>query len=827
MVNRADEVSMVALGSGAGQGPPDPETIRFLAGIAAMESILPREPLPWPPQDKHLTPFLPLVYVAWSDGFLSPADMGQIRQALHDAEELPEASVEVLESWLQPESPPSPCHLAQLREGIREVAHRVSHEELRSLVSLGVALAREQAADEGGWATAKGMRVLEAVEELLGVLGGEAARDLTATAERLSPAAAAQESPFELAALQRVMEGDGAELRAKVFRLLADPEVRVPDGLPTPEARRRGLTALRRIAAKGLGGLAFPTAVGGAGDVPGSIIVFETLAFGNLSVLVKFGVQFGLFGGSVMQLGTERHHHTLLAKIASLELPGIFAMTERDHGSNVREIETRATYLVDSEEFEIQTPHPGARKDWLGNAALHGRMATVFAQLEVCGEEHGVHAFLVPVRDQSDEPLAGIQIEDCGEKVGLNGVDNGRLSFEKVRIPRTNLLNRFADVTPQGEYRSPIASSGRRFFTMLGTLVGGRISIAAASISVAKTGLAIAVRYSENRRQFGPSGEAEVPILDYLTQQRALLPALATTYGLHFAVRDLIGKYDSADDDESHARVEVLASGLKAYASRHAQETIQSCREALGGRGYLAENRLGVLREDTDVFTTFEGTNVVLLQLVAKGLLSEYRDLVGDLRLWGMVKFLGERTGSEASRLNPIRSRRTAEEYLRDPEMQLDAFRFRESRLLHTVARRLKHRIDEGMDSFHAMNECQDHLVHLARAHIDRSVLESFRDATDRYTAAEGDEIGKVLGVLSDLFALSRLERDRAWFLEAGYMEGAQTKSIRGLVSTLCRELRSPATALVDAFGIPDEVLAAPAAIPAPASNRPRSARSR
>ena len=77
---------------------------------------------------------------------------------------------------------------------------------------------------------------------------------------------------------------------------------------------------------------------------------------------------------------------------------------------------------------------------------------------------------------------------------------------------------------------------------MLGTLVGGRISIAAASISVAKTGLAIAVRYSENRRQFGPSGEAEVPILDYLTQQRALLPALATTYGLHFAVRDLIGE---------------------------------------------------------------------------------------------------------------------------------------------------------------------------------------------------------------------------------------------------------------------------------------------
>ena len=571
-----------------------------------MNSSQARLPLPWPPQDEHLTPFLPLVYVAWSDGRLSSADMDQIRAALRDADELPDSAVAILESWLQPESPPSAGALAQLRDGIREVAGRVSAKELKSLVSLGVALARAQAADEGGWATAKGMRVLEGVEELLGVLGGEAARDLTATTPRPTTEKA-REGAFDVGLLRRVMEGERRELRDKVLRLLEDPEVRVPDGLPTSEARRRVLTALCRIAAEGLGGLAFPTEFGGADDVPGSIVVFETLAFGNLSVLVKFGVQFGLFGGSVMQLGTGRHHRQLLGKIASFELPGIFAMTERNHGSNVREIETRATYFPDSDEFEIHTPNAGAQKDWLGNAALHGQMATVFAQLEVDGEEHGVHAVLVPVRDGSGDPFPGVQIEDCGEKVGLNGVDNGRLTFERVRVPRENLLDRFADLTPEGGYRSPIASAGRRFFTMLGTLVGGRVSIAAASVSAAKTGLAIAVRYSDHRRQFGPSGQSEVPILDYLTQQRALLPAVATTYGLHFAVQDLIGSFASAGDEEARIRVEVLAAGLKAYASRHTQETLQSCREALGGRGYLAENRLGVLREDTDVFTTFEG----------------------------------------------------------------------------------------------------------------------------------------------------------------------------------------------------------------------------
>ena len=63
---------------------------------------------------------------------------------------------------------------------------------------------------------------------------------------------------------------------------------------------------------------------------------FETLAFGDLSLLVKCGVQFGLFGGAVLHLGTERHHERYLRDVASLELPGCFAMTETGHGSNVQ-----------------------------------------------------------------------------------------------------------------------------------------------------------------------------------------------------------------------------------------------------------------------------------------------------------------------------------------------------------------------------------------------------------------------------------------------------------------------------------------------------------
>jgi acyl-CoA oxidase len=769
-------------------------------------------PLPWPPSDPELLPFLPMVYVAWADGVLSREEMTSICDGLQEAGEIPEESARILESWLEPAAPPSAAELAQLRERIREAAARIPEGEARSLARLGIAMARVHGDGPGRWGTESGLRTLEGVEELMGVLGREAARDLIEDGAEPEPVEEVPAPGWE-APLGTLLQGDHAEVRRRVLQLLADPEVRVPDGIPSSEHRERVLIAVRRLADEGLGSLGFPEEYGGTGDLSAAIAVFETLALGNLSVLVKYGVQFGLFGGSILQLGTKHHHDKHLRDAGSLELPGIFAMTERERGSNVRELQTVVRYLPESDELEVHTPHPGAVKDWLGNAALHGRMATVFAQLQVGDEEHGVHAVLVPVRDAKGRPLPGIHVEDCGEKVGLHGVDNGRLAFDRVRVPRENLLDRFGRITPEGGYESPIPSPGRRFFTMLGTLVAGRVSIAAASVSAAKTGLTVAIRYGAERRQFGPAGRPQVPILDYLAQQRALLPALAGTYALHLGIRDLVREYArSMDDEEARHRVEVLAAGFKAVASHHCMETLQACRESMGGRGYLAANRIGYLREDTDVFTTFEGANPVLLLLVARGLLSRYRDELGDLRLLGAVKFLAERAGTEATRRNPVRSRRAGEEHLRSSETQLEAFRFREQRLLETAARRLKSRIDDGMDSFDAMNECQDHLLALARAHMERVILEKFRDAVERTGEGEAKEAAEPLGLLADLWALSRLEADRAWFLESGYMEPRQTRGIRGQVNQLCGELRPWAVHLVDAFGIPDEVLAAPAA---------------
>jgi acyl-CoA oxidase len=221
--------------------------------------------------------------------------------------------------------------------------------------------------------------------------------------------------------------------------------------------------------------------------------------------MVKLVVNSYLFGAAVFNLGTERHHR-LLKDIETFKLPGCFCMTELGHGSNVRKLQTTATYDRATKEFVINTPSIEATKWWIGNAA-HAKIACVFGQLIIDDVNHGVHGFLVPIRtmDEKHEILPGITIRDCGNKFGINGVDNGALTFTNVRIPATNLLDKFGGVSEDGTYSSPIKSLNKRFANILNQMLTGRIGITYASNTVLKIGVYIAVKYSTRRRQFGPT----------------------------------------------------------------------------------------------------------------------------------------------------------------------------------------------------------------------------------------------------------------------------------------------------------------------------------
>jgi len=615
-------------------------------------------------------------------------------------------------------------------------------------------------------------------------------------------------------ALRVHLDGRWGAVRDAARALLADPRF-APSLGSVNEQRTRTFDRLRLLADAGVSRLGFPKEYGGLDDLGGSITGFEMLAMGDLSLLVKAGVQFGLFGGAILQLGTSPHHERYLPDVMSVTLPGCFAMTETGHGSDVAALRTTATY--DAGEFVITTPDDTARKDYIGNAARDGRAAVVFAQLITAGQERGVHAFVVPIRGSDGAPLPGVRIEDCGPKAGLNGVDNGRLWFDGVRVPRENLLNRYGDVAPDGSYSTPIDNPARRFFTMLGTLIQGRISVAGGAGSATKVALAIAVRYAEVRRQFtAPGRDDEIVLLDYLAHQRRLLPALARSYALHFAQGELIAAlHDDFGDDERRRPLEARAAAIKAAATWHATATIQTCREACGGAGYLVENQLPRLKADTDVFTTFEGDNTVLQQLVGKELLTAYRSQFGELDFLGLIRFVTdtavdtvvEHTAAHRIIQRLLDAAPGPDADLRDRAWHVELFEWREKHLLDTVARRLR-RAGESADPFAAFNATQDHLLRAARAHADRLLLEAFVAGID----AAPVSIRPLLEAVCDLFVLSTIEGDRAWFIEHGRLSTQRSKAVIATVDTLCAELRPHASTLVDGFGIPDACITAPIA---------------
>ena len=642
----------------------------------------------------------------------------------------------------------------------------------------------------------------------------------------------------DVAALTALLDGEYADVRKLVRDNLAEHASILEDAetMSRDEFRQRVLDVVLMMAGTGQTGFGFPKEYGGGEDIGASVAAFETLAFGDLSVVTKVGVQFGLFGGAILQLGTKPHHDAYLARLIRGELLGCFAMTESGHGSNVQALGTTATYGPDTDELVVHTPDDRARKDYIGNAALHAHLAVVFAQLVVGGESHGVHAIVVPLRDEAGTVLPGIRIEDCGRKIGLNGVDNGRIWFDRVRVPRTNLLNRYADVAEDGTYTSGIDNPDRRFFTMLGTLVQGRVCVGGAGINASKVAIAIAVKYALQRRQFGSPGSGrEELLLDYGQHQRRLLPLLARTYALHFAqervAADLHKVFNVASGDtedsvaagDEHARraLEARAAGTKALGTWHASRTIQECREACGGAGYLSVNRFDALRADTDVFTTFEGDNTILLQLVAKGLLTDYKDSFEDVDQIGMVRFVAsmavetvlERTNARSilERLRDVvpgnrDSVDDPESGLQDGVWQLAMLSGREEHMLAGVARRLKRGIDAGGDPAEVFSRCQDHVIGAAWAHVERIVLEAF---LDKLATVEPGPEKDALNHLCDLFALTCIEADRAWFLEHGRISNARSKAVTRRVNQLCRRVRPIAGDLVDALAVPREMLRA------------------
>ncbi|XP_063519547.1 peroxisomal acyl-coenzyme A oxidase 3 isoform X2 [Pongo pygmaeus] len=513
------------------------------------------------------------------------------------------------------------------------------------------------------------------------------------------------------------------------------------------------------------------------------LTLIQCLGMYDCSLAAKYLIHSLVFGSAIYSSGSERHL-TYIQKIFRMEIFGCFALTELSHGSNTKAIRTTAHYDPATEEFIIHSPDFEAAKFWVGNMGKTATHAVVFAKLYVPGDQcHGLHPFIVQIRDPKTLlPMPGVMVGDIGKKLGQNGLDNGFAMFHKVRVPRQSLLNRMGDVTPEGTYVSSFKDVRQHFGATLGSLSWSRVSIVSLAILNLKLAVAIALRFSATRRQFGPTEEEEIPVLEYPMQQWRLLPYLAAIYALdHFSKSlflDLMELQQGlASGDRSTRQAELgreihaLASASKPLASWTTQQGIQECREACGGHGYLAMNRLGVLRDDNDPNCTYEGDNNILLQQTSNYLLGLLAHQV---------------------------------------QVALAAYKWLVCYLLRETYQKLNQEKRSGSSDFEARNKCQvSHGRPLALAFVELTVVQRFHEHV--HQPCVPPSLRAVLGRLSALYALWSLSRHAALLYRGGYFSGEQAGEVlESAVLALCSQLKDDAVALVDVIAPPDFILDSP-----------------
>jgi acyl-CoA oxidase len=756
---------------------------------------------------------LPLFYIGWSDSVLSPTELSIIRNQIQAMDFLTENDKETLISWTNPKKPPTEADFRSWITQLSEYAHEFDLTKRTDLATLGIELAKKTGNNYNAkiWNSEKTKNAIIDLERALRVDSQLSKLAFYNKIDTKVHSEIESEKAFDSAKIQKILDGKHAEIKNKVKALISDKSFHVPVDLrDKDELRALILKQCHHLAEQGLGAFAYPTEYGGQNSPEGSSAVFEAMALGNLSLLIKFGVQFGLFGGAIYQLGTKYHHDTYLEPTGSLALPGCFAMTETGHGSNVKDLETTATYNYDNQTITVNSPTYSSGKEYIGNA-LHSKMAAVFVQLIVNGENHGIHAVLVQLRDENHNLLTGITVGDCGYKIGLNGVDNGRIWFNQVTVPVKNLLNKHGGIDENGNYYSPIDKPSKRFFTMLGALVGGRVSIAAASNSASKKALNIAIEYALKRRQFTSTDEkTETLILDYPTHQERLFPLLAKSYALTFALEKLREKWGENYGNSDQREVESLAAGLKSYASWHATKTIQTCREACGGKGYLSENELGDLKADTEIFTTFEGDNTVLMQLVAKALLTDFKQDFNEGGYMAIARYVLKRVSNRLIDLNPITTRNTNAEHILSDEFMRNAFEFREEKLLFGLSDRMQSFMKKKLNPNEIFLRVQTHMILLANAHIEHFIYKEFSAEIEKVNT-ENEK--NAMNLLLQTFALNAIFEDRGWYLENDFISNDKSKAIRKILASLYKQIRPKAKLYIEAFGIPDALLKAKIAV--------------
>jgi len=523
--------------------------------------------------------------------------------------------------------------------------------------------------------------------------------------------------------------------------------------------------------------------------------VHELNGMADGSLCTKFTVQFNLFGGTVLKLGTNKHHDLLCDGIDSLEKVGCFGLTELGYGNNAVEMETTATYDPDTKEFIINTPSTKAQKYWITNGAVHAHYSVVFARLIMPdGTNQGLHGFLVPIRDEETmEVRENVKIWDMGYKIGLNGIDNAALWFDNVRIPEDNLLDSISQITSNGEFISSVEDKSsrkrKRFIKLADQLLSGRVCISSMCLGSTKMVLTSTIKYANSRLAVGKKGFSDMAIINYQLQQNELMPLIATTYAQNIFLNYVYDRFEK-QTDQDYAEVVRLCCIAKPLVTWHTENTATVCRERCGGQGFLSANRFGEALAGAHAGITAEGDNKVISQKVAKELLETVDK-----------KEVGYHLVKKNSMLyfNPFIN-------INNLDQLQDLFESRYKYVKFDLALNM----GKSKDIFDTwMMHQSDNIQNLSKTYSEFEVIRQFNQQIKN---VDDNEIKNILTDLYLLYCYSKIKEDVVFFSLNRVLDKRTLKKINNNILELNKKLGKKSLELVDSFGIPDWMIHSPMA---------------